>query len=221
MKPIHKAGAGGLTAGTIALSIAMFNHWEGRNYTAVHLPFDPPGVITACGGITNQDWPWLKEGMRLTEAQCQKAIAELVPRYAAPVIKCVPNFTTMPEYRQAAIISFVINLGPGKVCGTSIGRDLRAGRTQNACDAMTKYIAANGKRLQGLVNRRTDPVWGERAWCLRNDDAPANNEVITKKAPHVDIDVNRAAKADRGPVPAAPHYGWFDYLRNWWRLHFS
>lgn len=185
LKTSHKVG-GGLTVGTIALSIAMFNHWEGRNYTAVHLPFDPPGIITACGGITNHDWPWLKEGMKLTEDQCQKAIAELIPRYAAPVIKCVPNFLKLPEYRQAAVISFVINLGPGKVCGTSISRDLRAGKTQSACDAMTKYIAANGKRLQGLVNRRTDPVWGERAWCLRDDDAPASDEPITKKSPSAD-----------------------------------
>jgi lysozyme len=34
---------------------------------------------------------------------------------------------------------------------------------------MTEYVLANGRRLQGLVNRRNDPVWGEKAWCLRED----------------------------------------------------
>ena len=59
------------------------------------------------------------------------------------------------------------HLGPARVCGTSIAPDLNAGWVKQACDAMVKYVLANGKRLQGLVNRRNDPVWGERPWCLR------------------------------------------------------
>jgi lysozyme len=161
--------AGGLSPSVINLSVAMFDHWEGRNYTAVHLKFDPPGVITVCGGVTNYDLPKLKIGDKFTEAECQKLIASLIPKYAAPVEKCVHNFTRMPDHRQAALISFVINLGPAKVCGTSIARDLNAGRVTIACNAMTKYIAADGKRLQGLVNRRNDPVWGEKPWCLMKD----------------------------------------------------
>lgn len=168
MKTKGKVAAGALTAGTIALTAAMFNHWEGRNYTAVQLPFDPPGVITACGGITNHDWPWLKAGMKLTEDQCSKAIDELIPRYAAPVQACIPSFSSLPPHRQAALISFAINLGPGVACG-SVARLINAGQTKEACNYMTKYVMANGKRLQGLVNRRNDPVWGERAWCLRED----------------------------------------------------
>jgi lysozyme len=75
----------------------------------------------------------------------------------------------MPPHRQAAIASFAVNLGPSKVCGTSIARDLNAGRIKPACDAMVKYVNANGKSLQGLYNRRTDAMWGERPWCLRDD----------------------------------------------------
>lgn len=171
-------GAGALTAGTIALSVAMFNHWEGRNYTAVHLPFDPPHVVTVCGGVTNYDLPDLKVGMKFTEAQCSKLIAGLIPKYAAPVMKCVPNFLTFPEPRQAAVISFVINLGPGKVCGTSIGKDLSAGRITKACNSMAQYVNANGKRLQGLANRREDPVWGEKPWCLADVTPKAAKGVL-------------------------------------------
>lgn len=169
MQTRHKVAAGSLSAGVIALSVAMFNHWEGRNYTVVHLPFDPPKVYTVCGGITNYDIPTLKLGQKFTEADCNKLIAGIVPRYAAPLQACIPNFTSMPPHRQAALISFSINLGPARVCGTSIAPDLNAGRVKQACDAMVKYVLANGKRLQGLVNRRNDPVWGERPWCLRED----------------------------------------------------
>lgn len=168
MKTKTKVAAGTLTAGVIALTAAMFNHWEGRNYVAVQLPFDPPGVITACGGITNHDWPWLKAGMKLTEEQCQTAINDLIPRYAAPVMSCIPSFTSMPPHRQAALISFAINLGPGIACG-SVARLMNAGQTKAACAKMSEYVFADGKRLQGLANRRNDPVWGERAWCLRED----------------------------------------------------
>ena len=169
MKTKHKVAAGGLSAGVVALSVAMFNHWEGRNYTVVHLPFDPPGIYTVCGGITNHDIQDLKLGQKFTEAQCNAMIASLIPRYAAPLQECVHNFTSMPDHRQASLISFAINLGPSRICGTSMARDLNAGRVKQACDAMVKYVLANGKRLQGLVNRRNDPVWGERPWCLRED----------------------------------------------------
>jgi lysozyme len=168
MQTRHKVAAGGLTAGVIALGAMMYNHWEGRNYTVVHLSFDPPKVYTVCGGITNADIPTLKLGQKFTEAECGKLIEGLVPRYAAPVMVCIPSFTAMPPHRQAALISFAINLGPGAACG-SVARLLNAGRIKEACAKMTEYVFANGKRLQGLANRRNDPVWGERAWCLRED----------------------------------------------------
>jgi lysozyme len=163
------AGAGGLSAAGLALSIAIFNHWEGVSYKAVHLPFDPPGVITVCGGITQYDLPDLKAGMTFTAEQCRELIGKAMPRYAGPVAACVPSFATMPPHRQAALTSFALNLGPAKICATSIGADLNAGRTRQACDAMRGYVRANGKYLQGLANRRLDPIWGERAWCMRDD----------------------------------------------------
>lgn len=166
--PAVKKGAA-LSAAGAALAATLVAHWEGMNLTAVHLKFDPPGVITVCGGITTYDWPWLKPGMKFTKDECDKALQEASLRYAAKVAKCVPSLPTMPPHRQAAIASFAVNLGPGKVCGTSIGRDLNAGRVKQACNAMVKYVNANGKRLQGLVNRRTDSMWGEQPWCLRND----------------------------------------------------
>jgi len=159
----------GLSVAGAALAAVLVPHWEGMNLTAVHLPFDPPGVVTVCGGITNYDWPWLKVGMKFSEAECRKEIAEVAVRYADEVVKCVPSLPTMPPHRQAAIASFAVNLGAGRICNTSIGRDLNAGRVREACDAMTKYVYANGKFLQGLYNRRNNAMWGERAWCLRED----------------------------------------------------
>ena len=168
-RPAINKKAVGLSAAGAALAAVLVSHWEGMNLVAKHLPFDPPGVITVCGGITNYDWPWLKVGMKFSESECREALADAAQRYAAEVVKCVPSLPTMPPHRQAAIASFAVNLGPGRICNTSIGRDLNAGRIVAACNAMTKYVYANGKFLQGLLNRRTDAMWGERPWCLRED----------------------------------------------------
>jgi lysozyme len=167
MKPAHKKV--GLSVAGAALAAVLVSHWEGMNLIAKHLPFDPPGVITVCGGITNYDWPWLKVGMTFTKERCLKELEEVPQRYAAEVVQCVPSLPTMPPHRQAALASFAVNLGPARICGTSIARDLNAGRVKAACDAMVKYVNANGKFMQGLLNRRTDAMWGERPWCMRED----------------------------------------------------
>lgn len=160
----------GLSVAGAALAGVLIARWEGMNLIAKHLPFDPPGVITVCGGITNYDWPWLKVGMKFSEDDCKKALAEVGQRYGRQVANmCLPDLATYPPHRQAAIASFAVNLGPGRICNSSIGPDLRAGRFKQACDAMVKYVYANGKFLQGLLNRRTDAMWGERPWCLRED----------------------------------------------------
>lgn len=160
----------GLSAAGAVCAGLITSHWEGMSLTAIHQKFDPPGVITVCGGITNYDWPWLKVGMKFTEEECRDALANVGERYGEKVAKmCLPTLSTMPPHRQGAIASFAVNLGPDKICKTSIGPDLNAGRIKQACDAMVKYVNANGKFMQGLLNRRTDAMWGERPWCLRED----------------------------------------------------
>jgi lysozyme len=163
------AGTAGIGTAAATLAALLIGHWEGEDPVAKHNAFDPKGVITVCDGVTNYDWPWLKIGMKFTHDQCQKALVDLVPKYAAPIQKCVPGLYAMPPHRQAALISFAYNLGPKRICDSTISKYLNAGNVTAACDEMTQYIKANGHALQGLVNRREDPIWGEEPWCLRND----------------------------------------------------
>lgn len=163
--------AGKYAGGAVAISLCavLLAHWEGEDRTAKHNYFDPPGVITVCDGVTNYDWPSLKVGEKFTHEQCQQALQDLIPRYAAPVQKCVPGLYQMPPHRQASLISFAYNLGPARICHSRIAPLLNAGNVRSACSLMTHYINANGRTLPGLVNRREDPVWGEQSWCLRKD----------------------------------------------------
>jgi|APCry1669192522_1035417.scaffolds.fasta_scaffold00496_8 hypothetical protein len=86
-------------ASALADTFARTGRREGRNYTVVHLPFDSPKVYTVCGGITNYDVPTLKLGQKFTGAECNKLIAGIIPRYAAPLQACIPSFTSMPPHR--------------------------------------------------------------------------------------------------------------------------
>lgn len=167
MRKRHKAALG---AATLACTTALIAHWEGVDLVAKHNSFDPAGVITVCHGYTNLDDPTLKSGQRFTRAQCEELLKKVIPEYAYPISKCLKHFAEYGPHRQASLISFSYNLGPGRVCNTSVGRRLNAGDIPGGCWAMTGYVKAAGRVLPGLVNRRyKDSFWGEYEWCMRND----------------------------------------------------
>jgi lysozyme len=75
----------------------------------------------------------------------------------------------MPPHRQAALVSFTYNIGGGNLCKGSVAVEFNAGHVKAGCTNMLNYVKAAGKTLRGLVNRRSNGMWGERAWCLRED----------------------------------------------------
>jgi lysozyme len=154
-KPNRKAQAAALAVACLAL-------WEGCDRVAKHFSVDPPGVITACYGMTNFD-RHLNVGDSFTPEQCKQYLLNDIPRYAEAMEKCVK--ADMPPHRRAALISFTYNVGSGNLCHSSVARHLNAGNVQAGCDALMLYVKANGKTLRGLVRRRQF----EREWCLRDD----------------------------------------------------
>ena len=143
--------------------MVALSQWEGMDLTAKKYRHDPPGVVTACIGMTNFDRPDLKVGQTFTPEQCKRYLLEDLPRYSRQMERCIK--ADMPPHRRASMISFTYNVGGGNLCKSSVARHMNAGNVQEACDALLLYVKANGKYLRGLENRRR---W-EREWCLRND----------------------------------------------------
>lgn len=176
-------GAVGLSAGALALAAVFIPHWEvggaglrPSDLVVKHQSFDPPKVYTVCAGITNldEDFKWIRPGMKFTVQQCKDGFLKILPKYVEPIAKCIPSYYSMPPHRQISVLSFGYNLGDGAICGDrrhsgSIAREFNAGHMAAACNLMGEYIRANGKVLQDLENRRFDPKWGEIAWCLKDD----------------------------------------------------
>lgn len=163
--------AGALGAGALALATVFIPHWEGMDLTVVRNKFDPPNVYTVCNGVTNldEDYKWIRPGMKFTNEQCAEAFKKILPTYEKPLAACVDQYYLMPPHRQVALLSAAYNLGTGAICKSTAVRLINEGKTKQGCQALGNFIKANGVVLDGLVNRRFDPKWGEIAWCLRED----------------------------------------------------
>lgn len=162
--PQARVLSGPRAAALAAVLVPFLSAWEGYAPVAVHEKIDPAGVITVCFGRTNYDDPTLKVGQRYTKAECQKFLADDLPRYEQGAIKCVPGLPDMPTSRQAALVSFDYNEGEGNLCKSSVAKQLNAGNITAGCDDMMLYVIADGKFVQGLQNRRA----AERALCLKD-----------------------------------------------------
>lgn len=149
----------------VVIVTAFLMAWEGFAPVAVHERVDPARVVTYCYGRTNYDDPTVRVGERFTKEQCDKFLAEDMPRYTKPLRSCLRGWDAMGPHRQAAFITAAYNLGSGTVCKSLMAKKLNAGDVRGACDAFMRYVYANGRKLKGLVNRRA----AERANCLRED----------------------------------------------------
>jgi lysozyme len=203
---INPKGRGGWVAATVTVLVlfeGMTNIHSG-NSVGTHQSFDPRDVNTVCyGHIEN-----VHIGDTYTKIQCQKMLANDLPRYEKMVENCI--FVPMPGYRHAAILSFTYNIGGGipakngrpahgGLCGSSVARYINAGHPEKGCDALLLYDKAVGKVLPGLVRRRQ----AERKMCYNSGEPPLPDVEVMKEA-HVNVDQETAVKEAKAIVLPKP-----------------
>lgn len=79
----------------------------------------------------------------------ERAIARLV---VVPMLQC----------QYDALVSFVFNLGAGRLQSSTLRMKLNRGEYESAADEFPKWVYAGGKRMKGLIRRRE----AERAMFL-------------------------------------------------------
>lgn len=160
--PAVRTGAG--VAAAIALAIPLVAAFEGF---AAKPYVDRAGSgqpITYCYGETKADGPLPPLNKIFTKQECTAALEHsLETKYDPEVRKCI--HVPLPPHREAALVSFVYNLGSGALCNGAIAHNLNAGNVVAACNAMLAFDHAAGRRLPGLTKRRQI----ERELCLRSD----------------------------------------------------
>lgn len=151
------------TAAWVAIAVALVGPFEGL---ALRPYVDRVGTghpITWCYGATGSDHKIPKMGTTFTKQECDDLLGIDLQKYDAYVRSCI--HVPLPPHREAALVSFVYNLGPGALCNGPVGRNINAGNVTAGCNAILAYDHANGQRLAGLTRRRQT----ERALCLRTD----------------------------------------------------
>lgn len=119
---------------------------------------DPVGIATACFGRTG---PQVELGQSFTQQQCLSMLAEDLELYNKQLVKLVPQHITRSEH--AAYLSFIYNVGPGNFSESTLRKKLYRGDRIGACNELSRWVYAKGKKLQGLINRRE----AERQLCLK------------------------------------------------------
>lgn len=169
------ATAGG--AGAIACCVAFLPAWEGTDHVAKRDMIGTGHPITYCHGQTDE-FGKVKVGTRFTDAQCDEMLAASLPKYLAPLQKCVT--VTLPDKTMASLLDAAYNAGPAAVCRSPMVDKMNAGHIREGCNAFEGwYVRSDGQVRKGLVARRSgigDGRKSERDLCLEGltkPDVPA------------------------------------------------
>lgn len=160
--------AGGLAgAGCIAACVAFLPNWEGADYVAKRDAIGTGHPITYCHGQTDE-FGKVKAGTRFTKEQCDDMLAVSLPKYLAPLQKCVK--VALPDKTMAALLDAAYNAGPAAVCKSPMVAKMNAGDIRGGCNAFQGwYVRSDGQVRKGLVARRSgigDGRKSERDLCL-------------------------------------------------------
>lgn len=137
---------------TLCVASAVVTHFEGlRSKTYL----DPVGIPTICYGHTAT----AVIGQVRSGDECQ----QLLDSDLTVAISAVDSLVKvpLPVERRAALVSFVYNVGQGKLAGSTLLRKLNDGDVAGACAEFDLWVFAGGVKLNGLVARRAE----ERELC--------------------------------------------------------
>jgi lysozyme len=138
-------GIGWLQMRTSEAGIDLIKSFEGCRTVAYQ---DPVNVWTIGYGHTID----VKEGMRITQHQCDVMLEVDIETYENYVSKYVTVSLTQNQFD--ALVSWVYNLGPTNFRKSTLLKVLNAGKYDEVPYQMQRWIHANGKILKGLVLRR-------------------------------------------------------------------
>ena len=118
---------------------------------------DPVGILTSCYGHTGKE---LKLNQKFTESQCLDQLAEDLSKHDKEMMRYVK--VPLSDEEHSAYLSFSYNVGVGNFKSSTLLKLLNKEKRVEACNQLTNWVFAKGKKLKGLVNRREE----EKNLCL-------------------------------------------------------
>lgn len=140
-------------AGVLAIAAVLGSWYEGRYLTPY---IDPVGILTVCDGITG---PEVIRGKRYTHQECNELQNKHLKIALHVAKKHLKNFDGYTEWRKAALVDFVYNVGEPKFAASTMVKKFNAGNEYGGCAELMKWVNGRVKGvmtpLKGLVLRRT------------------------------------------------------------------
>ncbi|WP_336957249.1 lysozyme [Acinetobacter johnsonii] len=125
--------------------------FEGKRLTAYD---DGVGVWTIGFGTTvYPNGIKVKKGDTCTEAQAKTYMAHDLKKFEATVNKAVTLQLNQNQFD--ALVSLAYNIGASAFSQSTLVKKLNAHDIRGAADQFDVWVNAGGKRMQGLVNRRS------------------------------------------------------------------
>jgi lysozyme len=156
----------GAAAGAISIATAVVSYYEGFEPTAYR---DPVGIPTICYGHTAT----ARMGQTISQAKCTALLqADLGHAFAAVDRRARVE---LPPPTRAALASFVYNVGEGAFARSTLLRKLNARDLRGACNELSRWVYAGGRKLNGLIKRRAT----ERELCLSGLDVAKHEQEPT------------------------------------------
>jgi lysozyme len=143
---------GALTLSASALvGIAVHEGYRGEAYIPVKGDVPTIGFGTTAG---------VKSGDTIEPVQALVRKLADVQRFEGALKQCVR--VPLHQHEYDAWMQFTYNVGPSAFCNSTALRKLNSGDYAGACDEMLRWVYVDGRKVQGLVNRRE----AERQLCL-------------------------------------------------------
>lgn len=115
---------------------------------------DPVGLKTVCAGHLIQKGEKVRASY--TEEECIEIFASDWKKHLKQTDSAVKGQggTFASEWQRQALNDFTFNLGIGNVKSSTLLRLVNQGKHKEACEQLTRWAYAGGKKLKGLVIRR-------------------------------------------------------------------
>lgn len=133
--------------------LELIKRWEGKYLKAYHGAADRPGLLTIGYGHTDAAGPpKVTPGMQISDEEASRILRRDLGKCEAAVERMAK--VPLNDNQFATLVSFTFNCGEGALAGSSLLRKLNAGDYESVPTELMKWTRANGKRVEGLVNRR-------------------------------------------------------------------
>jgi len=147
-----KKVAAAVIAAAATSATGLIAYFEGTHTEAYR---DPVGIPTICTGHTDG----VVMGQVRSLHECEALLKADVDTAMASVLALVR--VPLDENELAAYTSFVYNVGHGNFARSTLLKKLNAGDREGACEELSRWTLAKGRKLPGLVKRRE----AEKALC--------------------------------------------------------